>query len=185
MRRRTFLQGVPVAAAGLTMTARRGASQGTDAGSSLVAFFTRTGNTRVIASQIRRAEDATLFEIVPVTPYPEDYETTVAQASRETGSGYLPPLTASVGDLARYATVYLGFPIWGMTAPPVIRSFLRSYDLSGKDVRLFITHGGYGIGNSVDIVRSLAPGARFSEPFSMECDQERRTLEQVTGWLAG
>jgi flavodoxin len=185
MQRRTFLKAIPAAAAGLTVAAKQGASQETGAGPSLVVFFTRTGNTRVIASQIRRAKGATLFEIVPTTPYPEDYETTVAQASRETGSGYLPPLTGSVDDIARYATVYLGFPIWGMTAPPVVRSFLRSHDLSGKDVRLFITHGGYGIGNSVDIVRSLAPDARFSKPFSMECDQERRTLEQVTGWLAG
>jgi flavodoxin len=48
----------------------------------LVAYFSRTGNTRVIAGQIHRARDTTLFEIKPAAPYPEDYEKTVAQAKR-------------------------------------------------------------------------------------------------------
>jgi hypothetical protein len=129
--------------------------------------------------------EATIFEIKPKNPYPEDYEETVAQASRETRDGYLPPLAQFVADIRQYETIYLGFPIWGMTAPPAVRSFLRGHDLSGKDVRPFITHGGYGLGNSMDVVRALAPDARFHQAFSMECDQERRTLEQVTGWLAG
>lgn len=46
----------------------------------LVAYFSRTGNTRVIAGQIHRARGTDLFEIQPATSYPEDYEQTVAQA---------------------------------------------------------------------------------------------------------
>ena len=60
-----------------------GAQPAAGSGSVLVAFFTRTGNTAVIARQIRRALDADLFEIRPAEPYPEDYEETVAQATRE------------------------------------------------------------------------------------------------------
>ena len=49
----------------------------------LVAYFTRTGNTRVIANQIRRARKADLFEIEPAEAYPEDYEATVRQAEQQ------------------------------------------------------------------------------------------------------
>src|SRR4029453_3609434 len=49
----------------------------------LVAYFTRTGNTRVIAGQIRRALSADLLEIESDVPYPEDYEQTVSQMVRE------------------------------------------------------------------------------------------------------
>lgn len=70
-----------------------------------------------------------------------------------------------------------------MTAPPVIRSFLRSHDLRGKTVRPLVTHGGYGLGDSMAVIRALAPGATVAEPFSLEADQERRTLNQVRGWL--
>jgi flavodoxin len=137
----------------------------------------------VIANQIRRAKDAVLFEISPAAPYPEDYEQMVAQASRETAASYLPPLAAHVPDIRQYDVVYLGLPIWGMTAPPVICSFVQAHDLSGKAVYPFITHGGYGLGNSVDVLTSLAPRADFKPVFSMEADQERRTLEQVRWWL--
>jgi hypothetical protein len=34
----------------------------------------------------------------------------------------------TVSNLRSYDTIYLGFPIWGMTAPPIIRSFLSRHD---------------------------------------------------------
>ena len=110
-------------------------SAGAGSGSVLVAFFTRTGNTAVIARQIRRALDADLFEIRPAEAYPEDYEETVAQATRERESGFEPPLATLVPNVERYETVFLGFPIWGMSAPPVIRSFLSQARSLGKDPR--------------------------------------------------
>jgi len=49
----------------------------------LGAYFSRSGNTRVIAGTIQRAQNAMLFEIQPARPYPEDYLETVEQARRE------------------------------------------------------------------------------------------------------
>ncbi len=150
----------------------------------LVAYFTRSGNTKVIAGTLHRELKADLFEITPAEPYPEDYEQTVAQAEQETRRGYRPPLAATVSHIASYDTILLGLPIWGMTAPPVLRSFLHAHDWQGKTIRPFITHGGYGIGSSMDVIRADALGATIAEPFVMEADQERRTLTQVRGWLA-
>lgn len=151
----------------------------------LVAYFSRSGNTRVVAGQIHRALRAALFEIRPATSYPEDYKQTVEQATRERDHGYEPSLVGTVADITSYETVFLGFPIWGETAPPVIRSFLRTHDLSGGTVRPFITHGGYGLGNSIAVLTDYAPRARIEPAFSMEADQERRTLNEVTSWLDG
>ena len=163
---------------------RAGAAPGHAAGpGNLVVYFSRSGNTRVVAGQIGRALDARVFEIIPATPYPEDYEETVAQVTRERESGYEPPLEASVENIADYDTIWLGFPIWGGSVPPVIRSFLSGHDLSGKTLIPFITHGGYGIGDSLSVLAEHASGARLAGEFVMEADQERRTLEQVTGWL--
>jgi flavodoxin len=149
----------------------------------LVAYFTRTGNTRVIAGQIRRALGADVFEIAPRDPYPEDYEQTVAQAQRERDSGYEPPLRERVSNITRYETIFIGFPIWGMAVPPVVRSFLRDHDFSDKRLVPFITHGGYGVGDTLTTLRQSTPGARIGDELVMEADQERRTLERVTGWL--
>lgn len=149
----------------------------------LVAYFTRSGNTRVIAGQLHRELKAGLFAIQPARPYPEDYELTVEQARKERDAGVRPPLKATVPNLAAYDTVFLCFPIWGETAPPIIRSFLAAHDLSGKTVRPVITHGGYGLGDSLAVVKSHAPNARLTSAFSMEADQERRTMTQVREWL--
>ncbi|AZO46267.1 flavodoxin [Mesorhizobium sp. M7D.F.Ca.US.005.01.1.1] len=161
------------------------ASNARQAGSAkvLVAYYTRTGNTRVIARQISRALGADIFEIRTVDPYPEDYEEQVAVAEQQRESGFEPPLAATVPDIKSCETVFLGFPIWGMTAPSVIRSFLSKHDLSGKTLVPFITHGGYGLGQSLKVLADHAPAARLIEGFSKQCDQERETLEQVRRWL--
>ena len=89
-------------AAGPSVTAgSSGAHQPASNSKTLVAYFTRTGNTRVIAGQIRRALGADLFEIEPAEPYPEDYQATVSQAEREREAGYEPPLKATVANLGR------------------------------------------------------------------------------------
>lgn len=99
-------------------------------GKTLVAYFSRSGNMRVIAGQVSRALRADLFEINPATPYPDDYFETVEQVKQESDRGYEPPLKVDVADIASYTTVFLGFPIWGMTAPPVIRSFLAAHTIA-------------------------------------------------------
>jgi flavodoxin len=148
-----------------------------------VAYFSRSGNTRVVASHVRRALDAGLFEIQPAQPYPEDYEETVRQAERERDTGFEPPLKETVTDIGSYESIFLGFPIWGTTAPPVIRSFLSRHDLAGKTIAPLITHGGYGTGQILSVVGRLAPKARLRAGFTLQMDQEREILRRVTRWL--
>ncbi|MFD0847959.1 flavodoxin [Sphingosinicella xenopeptidilytica] len=171
-------------AAGTAACAETGSgSQG--AGSrTLVAYVTRSGNTRVIADTLQRVLAADLFEIRPAQPYPLDYEEHVERARRERDQGYEPPLAERGPDIAGYDTIFLGFPIWGETTPPPIRSYLKAYDFRGKIIRPFITHGSYGVGNSLSILTSHAPGVPIEPPFVMEADQERRTLNEIKGWLA-
>ena len=65
----------------------------------LVAYHSRTGHTRTVAEMVHRRTGGNLVEIVPVTPYPEDYDALVAQNVEEQQSGFLPPLTTRVGDI--------------------------------------------------------------------------------------
>lgn len=150
----------------------------------LVAYFSRSGNTRVIAGLIQRGLGADLFEIRPATPYPEDYLQTVAQARNERDSGFEPALESGVRDPSDYDTVFLGFPIWGETMPPVVRTFLSTHDLSGKTIIPFNTHGGYGLGNSRAVLNRHAPAAKVQEGLVMQGEQERKTMEYVNEWLS-
>jgi flavodoxin len=185
--RRKFLATMASVAVGIGATASGDTSRAKAQRSGskiLVAYFTRTGNTSVIAGKVRLALGADAFAIEPAAPYPEDYEATVRQAEQERDGNYRPPLAAAVPNIAAYETVFLGFPIWGETIPPVIRSFLAQHDLAGKTLVPFLTHGGYGQGRSMRVVSQLAPRTRILEPLVMEADQERRTITQVTNWLS-
>lgn len=182
--RRTLLVAPAVLAfAGTAACAQEGGSTKMTGSRTLVAYLTRSGNTRVIAETLQRKLAATLFEIRPARAYPADYEQHVAQAERERQAGFEPPLAARVEDIATYDEIFLGLPIWGTTAPAPIRSFLKAHDLVGKRLRPFITHGGYGVGSAMDVIASHAPRSRIEPAFVMEADQERRTLSEITGWL--
>lgn len=65
----------------------------------------------------------------------------------------------------------------------MIRSFLAAHDLSSKNLVPIITHGGYGLGNSLAALRSRAANARLLEGFTMQAPQERQTATRVTEWL--
>jgi len=151
--------------------------------SKLVAYFSRSGNTRVIAGVIHRQLSTNIFEIEPATPYPADYFATVEQAKKQSEQGVKPPLKNSISNFEAYQTIYLGFPIWGTSMPPVVQTFISSQNWRDKLIIPFITHGGYGLGNSEDVLAALAPSAKRVKPLVIECDQERKTTETVTQWL--
>jgi flavodoxin len=154
-------------------------------GPRLVVYLSRSGNTRVIAGALARRFGADVFELRPREPWPADYDEMVAWASRWRESDDDLPLAEGVGDLDRYGTVFLGFPVWGTELPAVTRSFLRSHDLSGKTVVPFITYGSSGEGTSMRTARALAPDAQLLKPFVLRCDQERSTLDSLNTWLEG
>lgn len=149
----------------------------------LVVYLSRSGNTRVIAGALGRRFDTEVFGLHPRDPWPADYEEMVAWATRLREGEADVPLAEGVADFGRYQSVFLCFPIWGMDLPAVTRSFLRSHDLAGKTVVPFITHGGYGPGSAMQTARAAAPGARFVDPFVLQGDQERSTLDTLSAWL--
>lgn len=163
---------------------QEGAAAGRSDARTVVACFSRSGNTQVVAGLIHRSMPSDLFEIQPAMDYPADYLETVAKARQERDDGVELALRTRIVDIDRYDTVYLGFPIWGETAPPIIRSLLSQHDMSGKTIVPFITHGGYGVGSSLRVLARHAPNARILKAFVMQADQERKTMESVNAWLA-
>jgi flavodoxin len=149
----------------------------------LVVYLSRSGNTRVIAGQLKRAFSADMFEIRTAKPWPDDYEEMVAWASRMQESATSPRLAESVSQIGKYDVIFLGSPIWGAALPAPVRSFLMTHDLSGKTVVPFFTYGCCGVGTAQETIAQLAPKARMLQSFSLKCDQERDTMNSVNAWL--
>ena len=63
-------------------------------------------------------------------------------------------------QLAKYDTVFLGYPVWWYDLPMPMWTFLESVDLSGKTVIPFFSHEGSSDGaNSLNTIQTLAKGA--------------------------
>ena len=129
----------------------------TVSGSSLVVYFSWSGNTRNVAEEIGRQTGADLFELVPATPYSEDYDTVLEEAQDEQSRKARSEISDTIEGFENYDVIYLGYPIWYGDAPMVIYTFLESYDLSGKTIVPFCTSGSSGIETSVSSIRSACP----------------------------
>lgn len=121
-----------------------GAQHAASAKKVLVAYFSWSGNTRKLAHQIQELTGGDLFEIETVKAYPTEYRACTEYAKREKEADARPALKSKVEDMNAYEVLYVGFPNWWGTAPMAIWSFLEAYDLTGKTVIPFCTHGGGG-----------------------------------------
>lgn len=115
----------------------------------LVAYYSYSGNTKDVAEEIHQKVGGDLFEIKTEGTYPEEYRPMTEQAKQEIQDGYRPKLTTAVADMAQYDIIFVGSPNWWGTITPQVSSFLESYDLSGKTIIPFVTHGGGGVQNTV------------------------------------
>lgn len=148
----------------------------------LVVYFSYTGNTRTLATQIRQSVGGDIFELQPATPYSTDYDTVVKQGKQEVESGYKPPLKSKVDNLAAYDVIFIGTPIWWYTIAPPVATFLAESDLAGKTIIPFCTHGGYGAGHSAEDIKKLAPKAKVLDELVLNGSQSYSQAE-ISIWL--
>lgn len=154
----------------------------------LIAYYSRTGNTRELANQIHQRIGGDIFEVRTVHAYPKEYRATTDQAKREQEANFRPQLTAEVQNMGSYDVVFIGYPNWWGTLPMAFFSFLEKYNFSGKTLIPFSTHEGSHLGRSVDDMRALCPNSRILDGIALRggnnstvrTDSARR---EVAGWL--
>ena len=86
--------------------------------------------------------------------------------------------------MEQYDIVFVGYPIWAGGLPQVIRTFLSSYDLSGKTVIPFCTHDGYGAGGSYAGIASAIEGeTAVLDGLAIEATDVPESEDVVLAWL--
>lgn len=148
----------------------------------LVAFFSRSGNTQVLATLIQQRLGGELCEIAPEERYPADYNAVVEQARKELAADARPPLAATVEDMASFEVIFLGYPNWCSTIPMPVFTFLEAYDFSGKTIVPFCTHGSGGLGRSVSDIRKLCPTAHVLDGLAIRGDSVKAAEDTVSAW---
>lgn len=149
----------------------------------LVAYFSHSGNTKEIARQIKEATGGDIFEIVPIKPYPTEYQAVVAQAKKEINANFKPELKNKVENINQYDVIFVGSPNWWSTIAPPVATFLASYDFSGKTIVPFFTHGGGSIGRCETDVRKYCPKSTVLKSLYIPGSSVKSAQKDVEKWL--
>ena len=149
----------------------------------LIAYFSMSGNTRLIAHDIQKMTGGDLFEIKTVREYGPDFDSAVEQAREELRSSARPELQAKVTNMQTYDVVFVGFPNWVGTMPMAVFSFLEQHDFTGKTLVPFCTHGTSGISNTISDLKKLNLHAEIREHIAFYRNDVKNAEESVRNWL--
>ena len=155
----------------------------TNSSKALVVYYSRSGNTEALARMIGNETGADMFRVTTVTPYPEVYRETTELARAERDNNARPAINGRVENMADYDVVYIGVPNWWSTMPMPMFTFLEQYDLSGKTIVPFVTHGGGGVANCVSDLKKAVPGATVLDALVVSGGSAQNAQSDVSAWL--
>lgn len=181
-----------------TASGGNNSTENTEGGSKmLVAYFSlageqygvgviEEGNTSIIAHMIAEQTGADLFEIKAVKPYPTSHSELLDVSRKEMSDKARPEIADTVDNMDDYDTVFIGYPNWWGDMPMIVYNFLESYDLSGKTIVPFCTHGGSGLSGTERTIRNIT-GGTMADGFAIAgttAQNDRDTAKsKVTEWL--
>ena len=146
---------------------------------------TAPGNVQQLAQWISERTGGDLFSIQVTEPYSSDWDACLERANQERAEDARPELTASVEQLERYDTVFLGYPNWWYGVPMALLSFLEENDLSDKQVYLFCSHGTGGLASSVEQIDEALPDstALSENVFDVYEEDASSSQQDILAWL--
>lgn len=147
----------------------------------IITYYSHSGNTKYLAEQIQKEIGGEIEEIIPVNPYPNDYNEVVEIAKIEKAQNIMPELTPFSKNLSDYDTIFVGTPVWWYTMSSPVRTFLAKNNFEGKTIVPFCTHGGGGASSTYTDMKTYAPNADVKTGFTMY----ERTIDEkaLKNWL--
>ena len=155
-------------------------------GKTLVIYYSLTGKTKDIATQIQSLTNADIYEIKPkeeIKQGPAIYLTSKKQIS----SGNYPEIVNDFPDAKDYDTIFVGSPVWWYTAAPVVLEFLKEFDFQNKNVVPFSTQGS-NYGTYFEDFKAKAKNANIlkGESFNnMDAKYNEQVKNKIINWLNG
>ena len=152
----------------------------------LIVYYSQSGNTQKVAEEIHARIGGDILRVEPLRPYPTDYDSLVAQAKEEQKNNVRPEIRVDMPDLDQYGIIFIGYPNWWSSMPMPMFTFLDKARPKGKAIAPFDTHGGGGLGHSVeDLKRLVGAENRVLSPLAIPGSQAgtEKAREMIDHWL--
>ena len=129
----------------------------------LVIYFSIFGSTKQFAEMVHDKVGGDIKELKPIRPYEKEYKPLLAFSKQEVDNGILTPFEELNIDISDYDNIFVGYPMWWYTYPPILKNFFKKYDMTGKTIIPFNTHEGSGNGGTYQMIKNDVPEAKVLE----------------------
>ena len=149
----------------------------------LVSYFSASGVTKRVATQLADLLNADLEEITPIQKYSNEdlnWKYSHSRSSIEMeDENSRPEIEKPIHDLSTYDAIFIGYPIWWYVEPRIVNTYLDSFNLDGKRIIPFATSGGSSIGGSVKHLQELYPSANIEEGILLNRGINENTINKL------
>ena len=154
----------------------------------VVIYYSYTGNSKKVALDVQKKLDADILELEPKIPFSDDYDEVVREWQNNELKRDVEIKDIGV-DLSIYSKIVLITCTWWYGISPVMKKFLKEYDLSGKDVLVAGSNAGW-IGHSFKDYQDLFPNSNIKGELNLvfsanegERDKMITTDAEIDEWL--
>lgn len=141
------------------------------------------GNAQLMAEWLADESGSDIMEILVEDLYPVDYNETIDQAKQEQSESFRPALKEMSVSPEQYDSIYLVIPNWWGDLPMPVYSFFDQYDFSGKNITVFVTHGGSRFSSTIHSIEELEPNASVYEGLELNADDVANSETAVREWV--
>lgn len=154
----------------------------------LVIYYSFTGNSKKVAEYVKDKLNADILELEPEEPFSSDYDEVVREWQNNDlkRDVKIKPIKM---DLSKYKKVVLITGTWWYGIIPVMKKFLKDYDLSNKDIIVASSNAGW-IGHCFKDYETLLPNSNIKGKldlvFSAEEGKRNKMLtsyEDINSWI--
>lgn len=153
-------------------------------GEILVLYYSWSGNTKTVANFIHNAVGGDIIELEPKKAYTTNMNELSSIALKEKNDNTRPELKTKIDNIEDYDTIFLGYPNWWSDMPMLMYTFLDEYDLSGKTIAPFVTHGESGLSGTPSKIQKEEPNATVTEGLAVQHDNIDNSEANVKQWLS-
>ena len=154
----------------------------------LVIYYSFTGNSKKVAEYVKEKLNADILELEPKEPFSSDYDEVVAEWQNNDIKRDVEIKPINI-DLSKYNKIVLITGTWWYGITPVMKKFLKDYDLSNKDIIVAGSNAGW-IGHVFKDYETLLPNSNIKAGldlvFSAENgkrDEMITSKEQIDNWI--
>lgn len=154
----------------------------------LIVYYSYTGHTKMIAEEIKKKLSCDILELKTQIPYSSDYQTVVEEEQNNSSNDKERSIVEITKDLNEYDEIIIGSPVWWYTITPVIRTFLKENDLTGKIIKPFATNAGW-LGHTFQEIEKLCPNSKVEKGMNIvfsEDYHENKLItseDEITKWI--